>query len=916
MKTIKDQNKKAFKEKRIKIDKKKKPSETKVFNIKMKEDDTYKEDNERLPFINEKIRIFYYLIILLLISKISKSFCHKKSQIMISRESIVTLKVSGEGQAKVFYDGICQKAQFSKQGKVYIDEEEMPVQSTYNLNPQKIVKLIWENDITECRCMFRSCSSIVELNFTSFDTSKCRNFLGMFRGCNSLTTLNLSSFDTSSATQMSDMFWDCFAINSLDVSSFDTSIVTYGMGHMFCNCRSLETLNLSNYNMPNVLYIDNMFNGCESLKILDFPNFDARNVQKIFDMFINCYNLEYINLKNFKINNNMDINFFKGTPINFVVCTENEKLINVRNNPECNIVDCTDNWNANRKRVNTKDNSCINDCTLTNYKYEYNYKCYLTCLNGTYNSNYKCYDCHQDCRECTGNYTLNNTNCISCSSPEKVLKFGNCVNKNECLRNTYYNDTSQQTICKCDLEQCFICSLDSFNKNLCTKCEEEYYTFYDYNNEHFPYFNCSKSPSGYYFDNKDSTYKLCFSSCKTCDISGNETLHNCKECKKGYNFEIHFGLYKNCYVNCSYYHYYDNEISYCTKRKECIKEFDKLIEDKKECVSNCTKDDHYKYEFRKRCYKVYPFNSTLRKNSTELEGFPLDKKYFCKPICYEEAHFEILHTQECVKNCAVKYIIDKSCILNFKNPNSEKTKEKEEDIQNKEEKEEDSTKAYDIMSENIEKGFTSEEYDTSGLENGTNDVVEFEQMTVTLTTTSNQKNDKENAKVTCIDLGECEKILRNVYNIDENEMIFMKKIDVIQEGMKIPKVESDVYNKLNGSNLIRLNLPHCSNSKADISVPTIITESLDKLNSSSGYYNDICYTATSESGTDIILNDRKTEFIEGNKTVCQDNCVFSEYDDKIKKLNVHAMLSNLLHLLQISILIKLNCMKILSILKI
>ena len=64
----------------------------------------------------------------------------------------------------------------------------------------------------------------------------------------------------------------------------------------------------------------------------------------------------------------------------------------------------------------------------------------------------------------------------------------------------------------------------------------------------------------------------------------------------------------------------------------------------------------------------------------------------------------------------VKYIIDKSCILNFKSPNTEKPKE--EEIQNKEEKEEDNTKAYDIMSENIEKGFTSEKYETSGLENG------------------------------------------------------------------------------------------------------------------------------------------------------------------------------------------------------
>ena len=80
-----------------------------------------------------------------------------------------------------------------------------------------------------------------------------------------------------------------------------------------------------------------------------------------------------------------------------------------------------------------------------------------------------------------------------------------------------------------------------------------------------------------------------------------------------------------------------------------------------------------------------------------------------------------------------------------------------------------------------------------------------------------------------------------------------------------------------------MDLSYCSNSKVGISVPIKIEESIDKLNSSSAYYNDICYTTTSDSGTDIILNDRKTEFVEGNKTVCQDNCIFADYDNEIQK---------------------------------
>ena len=159
-------------------------------------------------------------------------------------------------------------------------------------------------------------------------------------------------------------------------------------------------------------------------------------------------------------------------------------------------------------------------------------------------------------------------------------------------------------------------------------------------------------------------------------------------------------------------------------------------------------------------------------------------------------------------------------------------------------------------------------------------------MTITFTTIQNQKNNINN-NITTIDLGKCEEILRKSYNISENETLYMKKIDIFQEKMKIPKLEYDVYCKLNGTNLIKLDLSLCENTKISLSIPVIISksENLDKLNSSSGYFNNICYSSTSDRGTDISLKDRQKEFVEGNKTVCQDNCDFSEYNYTLLKAN-------------------------------
>ena len=106
-------------------------------------------------------------------------------------------------------------------------------------------------------------------------------------------------------------------------------------------------------------------------------------------------------------------------------------------------------------------------------------------------------------------------------------------------------------------------------------------------------------------------------------------------------------------------------------------------------------------------------------------------------------------------------------------------------------------------------------------------------------------------------------------------------LEIKQEGMKMPKVEYDIYSKLNEENLTKLNIDTCQNNKISLLIPVKNISNLDKLNSKSGYYNNICYTATSDSGTDITLNDRKSEY--PSIAVCQDDCEFADYNITLNK---------------------------------
>ena len=155
-------------------------------------------------------------------------------------------------------------------------------------------------------------------------------------------------------------------------------------------------------------------------------------------------------------------------------------------------------------------------------------------------------------------------------------------------------------------------------------------------------------------------------------------------------------------------------------------------------------------------------------------------------------------------------------------------------------------------------------------------------MTITLTTTQNQKNNI-NDNMTSIDLGECENIIRIHYNLTNNETLYIKKIDINQDGMNIPKIKYDIYSRTTEGKLEKLNITLCQDAKIFLLIPKEININYDILNSSSGYYNDICYTTTSDSGTDIPLSDRKNEYV--NNTVCQDDCDFTYYDKNSKKVN-------------------------------
>ena len=164
---------------------------------------------------------------------------------------------------------------------------------------------------------------------------------------------------------------------------------------------------------------------------------------------------------------------------------------------------------------------------------------------------------------------------------------------------------------------------------------------------------------------------------------------------------------------------------------------------------------------------------------------------------------------------------------------------------------------------------------------------------IQITSTENQKNNK-NHNISTINLGECENIVKGIYNIDPNKPLLILKVDSYLIGSIIPIIQYEVYHPDNKS---KLDLSICNN-KAEINIPVSIDENnLYKYEQNSDYYNDRCYTNTSGKPIEI----RRKEFIKNNMSLCESECDYKGYDYETKKSKCECEIKNEISIFNIKI---------------
>ena len=172
--------------------------------------------------------------------------------------------------------------------------------------------------------------------------------------------------------------------------------------------------------------------------------------------------------------------------------------------------------------------------------------------------------------------------------------------------------------------------------------------------------------------------------------------------------------------------------------------------------------------------------------------------------------------------------------------------------------------------------------------------------------TSNNMDPKEQIKkgISAIDLGECTQMIKDHYNISENESLIILSMESKKNETK--KEEKDNDNSFNLGKNVQIEIYDMSGRKLNLSVcdkditvmkyigdikeldiesaMNLADKGIDVFNPNDNYFNDICQDYDNSDGKDIIIKDRRADKFQ-NATFCQEGCTYDGINVELKTAN-------------------------------
>ena len=432
-----------------------------------------------------------------------------------------------------------------------------------------------------------------------------------------------------------------------------------------------------------------------------------------------------------------------------------------------------------------------------------------------------------------------------------------------------------------------------------------------------------KNNEGISFDNNilikeqcDMKFLICHEYCSSCSKLGNSTNENCITCKEGYFMNPY--IFGNCIPNCvDKAWYYDNEFKFhCLKSSnECQNDNMLFIENNRQCVNSCNDTTrcefcktHSLYEYDGKCL-LSCVDGTIRNDGKCIESEENDEDEIIED--FEEEESDENNNNEENNNPNIDDTNnnnndnnDNNNNDNNDNNNNDNNNNNLDDIDDNErddccitEKKDDfllealsnpTVIGNQFLIQSTLNNNAFEKYDSQLFDlcfNGINELRETAPVFGSVVNgyckkdvypTDISLNDRKEANISYINLGDCEKKLREHYKIPNSEKIYIDQYKCIGDNMNY-----SVYN----SRKEKLDLSICEGIDIKISIPIdpsnpkiqlllaleMQEQGVDIYNENETVFNDKC-TSLSLEGKDLSLEARQKDVYTNISDFCNDGC--------------------------------------------
>ncbi len=460
-----------------------------------------------------------------------------------------------------------------------------------------------------------------------------------------------------------------------------------------------------------------------------------------------------------------------------------------------------------------------------------------------------------------------------------------------------------------------------YNINICNQACS-YCTEVENENESPTKCTPKRCNEGYYYKINDETECVkstinCYETCNTCSEIGNGIEHKCQSCKFGYvEYE------SNCIIcdkNKKFW-YYDplinnNECLY--EDNNCPNNFPILVENTNECSKNCPFGFYLNNE--NQCIEQYYYiNDNNEKIIISNDDCGNSYKYIlykskeCLKKCSNNNYYLISNSKYCIDECEkVNLVLNNGqciCLSGYIKINSnneiiceipkeeEEEKEEEKEKDQEEEKEKEQVKEHEQEKEfplidlssthSLQEAILLIEKNLDILKQ-LDIILEYGDIKFEVLNSSIIKGLDYDSHLGSIDLGECETILKEYYNLDTLLPLITLLINSHSKSDSLVNTLNYYVYSQNGE---KLDLSLCSEVKISIynSITDNSTVNIDLINllTDDGinlfdindiFYQDRCFPF-GLNGNDVTLNDRIKD-IYSNISICESKCDFLEYNE-------------------------------------